>query len=92
MAIFRGAEAGGGMQRARQDPFWSASRFVDLEAEVIQARHEAAVLHHVPGADREVHFAVGEIVAVVAGHALDWAGDRKPSGRTRRYKRDGRCG
>src|SRR4029077_13427206 len=48
------------------DIFFGGIQILDFEAEVIQARHESAVRHHVPRTQGYRDFAVGDVIAAVA--------------------------
>src|SRR5918993_2958474 len=51
---------------------FSFLQVVNLKTKMIQAGHQTAVGHHVPGANCQTHLAVAQIVAVIAGHAFHW--------------------
>ena len=47
------------------DVFLGGFEILDFETEVVESRHEAAILHHVPRAERDGHFAVCHILAAI---------------------------
>ena len=60
------------MKWSRWRIFFCPIEVVDLETEMIEARHQPTVSHHVPGADHQVNFAVGQIETVAAAEILHW--------------------
>src|SRR3990172_7302039 len=64
----RGAGRGGGKIL---DIFLCRLEVLYFEAEVVESRHQPAVLHHVPRPQRDRHFAVSDVVAVVTRQTLD---------------------